>query len=428
MMCERFLNISGGNFMNRQEKEKQILLRKKLWEIDASFKCSVIGTCLSCSEMRKLSKEKVFAIAPGYDDYQLHTQFITISRQPDLKGKSLHKYLEKKYRIDTRKYFMVTTDAEIEALWHDDLLEGRVQSGWWAVMTHPQVSMDLVDRLYGQLHMQGHNSVSSSHKNKLEIKELNIKVTALEEVLGAERQMYRREKQKFKEQLSILAMETDRMDILVRENQFLREKIISLNQDQAGVSAPRNADQQEIGVSFRDGNEAASDPLLLRETEAKSRKKIEEMKKELCRLERQKVEQAQEIASLEKMLLQFMNQDEPCQICVDQDTEKCPGRNLCGRTVLYVGGLNKMVPHYRQMVENFGGCFIHHDGGKEVSRNILPKMLIAADAVLCPIDCVSHDACNCAKKICKRNQKPFVLMRSASLSSLAKGLSSIVEQ
>jgi hypothetical protein len=423
--------------MNPQKKEKQILLRKKLWEIDASFKCSVIGTCLSCSEMRKLSREKVFVIDPGHDDYQLHTQFIAISRQPDLKGKSLHRYLEKKYRTDTRKYFMVTTDAEIEALWHDDYLEGRVQSGWWAVMTHPQVSMDLVNRLYGQLHMQGHNSVSGFHKKKLEIKELNMKVTALEEVLDAERQMYRREKLKFKEQLSILAMETDRMDSLIRENLFLREKFISLNQDQVGVSAPpvkgvaqqSDADQPKTGVSFRDRNdEAASDLFLLRETEARSRKKVEEMRKELCRLEQQKAEQAQEIASLEKMLLQFMNQDVPCQACVDQDTEKCPGRNLCGRTVLYVGGLNKMVPHYRQMVENFGGCFIHHDGGKEVSRNILPKLLVAADAVLCPIDCVSHDACNCAKKICKRNQKPFVLMRSASLSSLAKGLSAIVEQ
>jgi hypothetical protein len=423
--------------MDQQEKEKRFLLRKKLWEIDTSFKCSVIGTCLSSSEMRKLSREKVFAIDPGHDDYQLHSQFIAISRQPDLKGKSLHRYLEKKYRAKTRKYFMVTTDEEIEALWHDDFLEGCVQSGWWAVMTHPLVSIDLVNRLYGQLHMQGHDSVSGFHKKKLEIKELNMKVTALEEVLGAERQMYLGEKRKFKEQLSILAMETDRMDILVRENQFLREKIVSLNQDQARVSASTeeggqqksDGDQPELGVSLQDRNgEAASELRLLRESQVRSGKKVEEMREELRRLEQQKVEQAQEIVSLEKMLLQFMNQEEPCQTCVDQDTGKCPGRNLCGRTVLYVGGLNKMVPHYRQMVENFGGCFIHHDGGKEVSRNILPKLLVAADAVLCPIDCVSHDACNCAKKICKRNQKPFVLMRSASLSSLAKGLSSIVEQ
>jgi len=86
-----------------------------------------------------------------------------------------------------------------------------------------------------------------------------------------------------------------------------------------------------------------------------------------------------------------------------------------------------MVPHYKQLVEKHGGRFIHHDGGKEASRNILPKMLGSADAVLCPVDCVSHYACNCVKKICKRYQKPFVMMRSSGLSSLAKGLSDIVQ-
>lgn len=115
----------------------------------------------------------------------------------------------------------------------------------------------------------------------------------------------------------------------------------------------------------------------------------------------------------------------PCLTCADQHTEKCPGEDLCGRTVLYVGGLHKMVPRYRQLVENFGGRFIHHDGSKEASRTLLPGMLAAA--VFCPIDCVSHDACNRVKKMCKRFQKPFVLMRSASLSSLARGLKNIVQ-
>jgi hypothetical protein len=46
----------------------------------------------------------------------------------------------------------------------------------------------------------------------------------------------------------------------------------------------------------------------------------------------------------------------------DQNTANCPGLNLCGRTVLYVGVLNKMVPHYRQMVESSGGRFIPTQG------------------------------------------------------------------
>lgn len=145
------------------------------------------------------------------------------------------------------------------------------------------------------------------------------------------------------------------------------------------------------------------------------------------RLEQQEAEQGREIAALEDLLGQHLARESPCTHCADQHTGNCPGLNLCGKTVLYVGGLNNLIPLYRRLIEQCGGRFLHHDGGIEASRSQLPKMLTSADAVLCPVDCVSHDACHCVKKMCKRHQKPFVLMRSAGLSSLARGLEDIVQ-
>lgn len=110
----------------------QLLQRKKIWELERCYKCALIGTCLTRRELRRLSREQVFAVAPSCDDYQLHTHFIEISNQSNAKGKALHKYLEKKYRAVTKKYLRVTTDPEIKALWDEDLAEGRVNSGWWA--------------------------------------------------------------------------------------------------------------------------------------------------------------------------------------------------------------------------------------------------------------------------------------------------------
>lgn len=423
--------------MQKQEAELLPLPRKKLWEIDYTFQCALIGTCLSHSEMHKLRGQKVFALAPGNDDYQLHTQFITISRTPDLQGKSLHKYMEKKYRTATRKYFMVATDAEVEALWREDFREGRIASAWWAIMTHPQISTDLVNRLYGQLHMLGHDLTGNFYKKKSEVRRLQMRVAALEEALGAERQRSLEKRNQCKERLSSMAKEIEQMATLVLENQFFREQIAFLKRGIAGqphasatgLNQESPADKRRREPLLGDATGKYSYEInLLREKQAVNSKRITEMEKQLSLLEQQKEEQFQEITSLENMLLQGVNPDGACRNCADQDTAQCPGRNLCGRTVLYVGGLNRMVPYYRQMVENLGGCFAHHDGGKEASRNILPRMLITADAVLCPIDCVSHDACKCVKKICKRNQKPFVLMRSASLSALAKGLDYIVQQ
>ncbi|EKD38109.1 MAG: hypothetical protein ACD_75C00859G0003 [uncultured bacterium] len=406
--------------MDRQDSDHQPLQRKKIWEIDECFKCALIGTCLSRGELRKLGREKVYAIGPASDDYLLHSQFIGIAGQQDPKGKSLHKYLEKKYRTATRKYFLVATDEEVKKLWVEDLAEGRIDSAWWAVMTHPLASQDLVAQLYREVHMLGYDCVGSSHKKKVLIGDLRARVASLEEVLGSDRQSYLREKRQLKEEISGLAMERDGHAAghaaLVRENHQLRaqmaalsERIVSLNPAwQANEELRRRNSDLQAGI----------DGLTV---------ELEAMKEQHRILKQRLSDQAGEIAALEAILLHHPVPASPCAICADQNTANCPGLNLCGRTVLYVGGLNRMVPHYRQMVENSGGRFIHHDGGREVSRSLLPKMLLTADAVFCPIDCVSHDACNCVKTMCKRYRKPFVLMRSASLSSLAKGLSDIVQ-
>ncbi|MFP3982977.1 MAG: DUF2325 domain-containing protein [Desulfurivibrionaceae bacterium] len=152
----------------------------------------------------------------------------------------------------------------------------------------------------------------------------------------------------------------------------------------------------------------------------------DDLEKRNAVLSTEKEELRQEVVSLETASFAKMATSSRCSGCEDKDTEGCPGPGLCGKTILYVGGQHKMVPHYKQLVEKYGGRFIHHDGGREASRARLPKMLDSADAVVCPVGCVSHDACNQVKKICKRCHKPFVMMRSSGLSSLAKGLNDII--
>ena len=118
--------------------------RKKLWHIEGCYKCALIGTCLSRAELRKLSRERQFVAEPGLDDYQLHAHFIKISDQDDDQAKALGKYLEKKYRSAAKKYLKAETDQAIKALWDEDLAEGRVDSAWWGILTHPQGSLEIV--------------------------------------------------------------------------------------------------------------------------------------------------------------------------------------------------------------------------------------------------------------------------------------------
>ncbi|PLX49343.1 MAG: hypothetical protein C0613_07750 [Desulfobulbaceae bacterium] len=116
------------------------------------------------------------------------------------------------------------------------------------------------------------------------------------------------------------------------------------------------------------------------------------------------------------------SQTAPYTSCRTCRCTTCPHLDLCGSCVLYVGGQHSLIRHYRQMVERSGGRFIHHDGGREDKRAKLAKMMGRADAVICPTNHVSHDACLRAKRHCKLQNKPFIAMRSAGVSALARGL------
>lgn len=108
----------------------------------------------------------------------------------------------------------------------------------------------------------------------------------------------------------------------------------------------------------------------------------------------------------------------PCPLADD-------GFRLAGKRVLYVGGRCSLVAHYKDVAAVFGCRLLHHDGGREQSVHRLRNLLGAVDAVVCPLDCVSHNACLHIKQACKDCLKPLVLPRSSGLSSLARSLAAL---
>jgi hypothetical protein len=45
--------------------------------------------------------------------------------------------------------------------------------------------------------------------------------------------------------------------------------------------------------------------------------------------------------------------------------------------------------------------------------------------VVCPVDCVSHEACITVKRLCRNPMKPVLFARSSGLSSLAASLAEL---
>ena len=65
---------------------------------------------------------------------------------------------------------------------------------------------------------------------------------------------------------------------------------------------------------------------------------------------------------------------------------------------------------------------VHHDGGVEDNPHRIGDLVSRCDAVVCPIDCVSHGACRMAKAICRRLNKQFVPISTASRSGFDQAL------
>jgi hypothetical protein len=54
---------------------------------------------------------------------------------------------------------------------------------------------------------------------------------------------------------------------------------------------------------------------------------------------------------------------------------------------------------------------------------MLQGMISRADAVLFPVDCVSHSAMLLVKRICRQSGKPIMPLRSAGVASFCTALS-----
>jgi hypothetical protein len=91
---------------------------------------------------------------------------------------------------------------------------------------------------------------------------------------------------------------------------------------------------------------------------------------------------------------------------------------LSDLALLYVGGRQAQIAHLRAFAERSGAAFLHHDGGIEERSGLLQGLIRRADAVLFPVDCISHAAMSLVKQTCRQSGKSFVPLRGAGLTAI----------
>ena len=131
--------------------------RRRIWEVNAGWHCSIVGTCLTVRELRSLAKKLSLKVSQGISrDYQLHGFFSKQAGEPDRPAKMLNKLLNKKHVTTIRKLRGVKTENELHEFWGVALEAGNIPGPYWAILSHPWTTTDLAEFMFAEVHMLSH--------------------------------------------------------------------------------------------------------------------------------------------------------------------------------------------------------------------------------------------------------------------------------
>jgi hypothetical protein len=374
--------------------------RTQIWELHQSLHCSIIGTCLSSGEMRRLLVRLKVEGAETADDHNLHVLGVLLAGRSKAGAKQLQKTLDRRHQTFLNQFAKAKDAAALSALWEDALARGDIPGAYWALLTHPAATDTMVKDVFGKIHMLSH-------------------------LVGAANRADIRRLRQLEEHNADLTAKLERQQRQLRDGFISRDETIRrLN----GMLA-RAASQEAIVPSL----DAAEDSRAVKDALAELDKRLAHETGRRERLEQRLASVSEALNAAERTRsraegeLETLHQElallEARLGATLQTVDAPDGLDLNGLTVLYVGGRANQTPQLKGLIESTGGRFLYHDGGIEHSATLLPGLVSRADIAVFPVDCVSHDAVGAVKRVCGQLGKRYLPLRTSSLTCLFAGLS-----
>lgn len=379
--------------------------RRKLWDIPHKFHCPVVGVCFGVEELRGLMA-KTMLFPRDTTDFVLHTTAVGACETRTPLAELLHKQLEKRFLLNVRTFAKAKDVEALRTLWQDAVRSGLdLPAALWASWTHPACDILLEQDIYADIHMTQHQLGTGTRADlsvlralKEENNQLRRQLDEARREIEAQRTEKSRETRKLGERVGELHIEMARKDAytatLAGQLDLLRRSLPDLKDRQTLARRATDAEARAAALTAQAG----------------------ELGREIDCLRAL----AEQVERTNKQLLAD-NTGSTGEAAAAPDTAST---NLSGKCVLCVGGRSGSIDSYRQIIEQRGGRFLHHDGGLEESLHRIDGALAAADLVICQAGCISHNAYWRVKEQCKRTGKPCLYMKRGSTS----GLSRLIDQ
>ncbi|MCE7913726.1 MAG: DUF2325 domain-containing protein [Nitrosomonas sp. PRO4] len=95
---------------------------------------------------------------------------------------------------------------------------------------------------------------------------------------------------------------------------------------------------------------------------------------------------------------------------------------LTGYSVLCIGGRARLYPQYQQLIEDSGGKLLTFHGSSSDNLGRLSQLLDQTDMIICPIDCINHEAFLIVKHYCQCSGKPCILLDRSETNTFRAGV------
>jgi hypothetical protein len=371
--------------------------RIRLSDLDTNFYCSVIGTCLTTAELRKLIAR--FADVQGASDLHIHHEAVRLATQNAIVSKALQKALDHRHAATIQRLSSLHDAQALTAYWEEALHQGEIPGAYWAVLMHRKGTPELRNRAFGDIHMLSHLVGAA---NRADIRRL----AALEHDNVELRDRLDRHQLRSQE----LIEERD------RRIAHLKLELIEASRANATpiTTVPTKARLEE--------SEKAA-VLIAVQTERRERAEqasafaateVARLTEELEHLRAHAVALGRELGAAETQLKMHAGEG-ASNVCLDQQ--------LQGRRILYVGGRPSSAPAIRDLVQRHGGELRRHGGALEDRSGLLAAAVSWAEVVVFPVDCIDHESVDNLKRLCTRQQVRYLPLRSAGIASFAAAFS-----
>src|SRR5262249_570611 len=165
--------------------------RGKIWDLSDTLHCSIIGTCLSNAELRRLLVRLKATGVETADDHDVHVRGVMLAGRREAGARLLQKALDTRHELAIKQYAKAKDEEALRRMWDASVQSGDIPGAYWALLSHPIATDTTVKKAFQDVHMLSHLVGAANRSDIRRLRQLEEQNGRLIEKLNRQQQQLR---------------------------------------------------------------------------------------------------------------------------------------------------------------------------------------------------------------------------------------------